>query len=580
MKQLIYLIAILFFLHDVSAQTWRSSLYPENWKPGYSDKEGRFLHDFSYAGYRYGEQIPDVNQNIVDVTVSPYFADNTGNKDATSSIQKAIDDVGKKGGGVVYLPAGEYALSIDSTKNYALILHRDNVVLRGAGADKTFLKNTTSSFRGKQVIYVIGFKSSWRSKTESMTGITKDIQTNAFEIPVADVSSFKTGDLIIVGTNLTKDFIDSHGMTGYWTNQITGQRYCRYITGIDKERKVLQVDIPLRYRVLMSDSAFVYKAGPHVKEVGLEGFSIGNLKNNRTEGWNTNVMAGGADDLAFMRKETGAYQVHGTHFLVFRNAINCWARNVSSYKPKENDQDVHFLSNALLLIESRNVTVDHCIFSNPQYKGGGGNGYMFTIASSDCLITNSKAKGARHNFSFKSMYTHGNVIYNCTGSDPRYSTDFHMHMSMANLLDNFISDGDYIEAKFRSGGGISGFMHGQVTTESVFWNTKGVKSHQDKDFLIDTRQWGWGYVIGTSGVMDKVVTTPVSETEKQWGTNLISDIPELKERHSASPLTQSNSVYYNTAPEDFVEGVGKGETLVPQSLYMDQLAKRKASIKK
>jgi hypothetical protein len=281
-----------------------------------------------------------------------------------------------------------------------------------------------------------------------------------------------------------------------------------------------------------------------------------------------------------MRKETGAYQVHFTHYIVFRNAINCWARNISSYKPKENNKDIHLLSNSLLLTESRNVTIENCNFSYPQYKGGGGNGYMFTIAASDCLISNSTGKGARHNFAFKSMYTHGNVIYNCTGSDPRYSTDFHMHLSMANLLDNFVSDGDFIEAKFRSGGGVTGFMHGQVTTESVFWNTKGVKSHPDKDFLIDSRQWGWGYVIGTSGVMDKVVTTPVSETEKQWGTNLISDIPELKERHAESPLTQSNSVYYNTAPEDFVEGVGKGESLIPQSLYLDQLAKRQARIKK
>ena len=33
---------------------WRSSLYPENWQLGSQDAEGRFLHDFSFAGYRNG----------------------------------------------------------------------------------------------------------------------------------------------------------------------------------------------------------------------------------------------------------------------------------------------------------------------------------------------------------------------------------------------------------------------------------------------------------------------------------------------------------------------------------------------
>ena len=36
----------------ISTAPWRSSLYPEDWRPGYKDSLGRFLHDFSYAGYR------------------------------------------------------------------------------------------------------------------------------------------------------------------------------------------------------------------------------------------------------------------------------------------------------------------------------------------------------------------------------------------------------------------------------------------------------------------------------------------------------------------------------------------------
>ncbi|HEY9248603.1 MAG TPA: hypothetical protein VIO38_05710, partial [Rariglobus sp.] len=33
---------------------WRSSLYPQDWTPAFADASGRFLHDFSHAGYRRG----------------------------------------------------------------------------------------------------------------------------------------------------------------------------------------------------------------------------------------------------------------------------------------------------------------------------------------------------------------------------------------------------------------------------------------------------------------------------------------------------------------------------------------------
>ena len=50
---------------------------------------------------------------IADIiaTESPYNADNTGENDATSAIQKAIDDCFKNGGGTVWLPKGEYRVT-------------------------------------------------------------------------------------------------------------------------------------------------------------------------------------------------------------------------------------------------------------------------------------------------------------------------------------------------------------------------------------------------------------------------------------------------------------------------------------
>lgn len=556
MKTKLYISLFLLTLLSVAyAKTWRSSLYPENWKPGYADSEGRFLHDFSYAGYHYGEvKLPEITENIIDVTKPPYNADNTGIADATKQIQRALDDAGKKGGGVVFLPAGEYSLSVDSTKSYGLLMRYNNVVLRGDGAEKTFLKNTTTSFRSKQVIYVMGMSAAWRNPKGESVAVTSDIKSQSFEIPVKTTNPFKEGDMVVIATDVTEKFAEEHQMSKYWSDKISGQRYCRIIKTIDRDRNTITIDIPIRYLVLMRDNARVYKVGTHISEVGLENFSIGNLQNQEKENWNTDQNQAGPDDLAFMREGTGPYQIHGTHFITFRNAVNCWAKNISSFRPVENTKDIHFVSNALRLVESRNVTIDNCKLQKPQYRGGGGNGYMFTFEGSDCLISNCWAKDARHNYSFKSMYTHGNVLYNSVSITPRYSTDFHMHMSVANLIDNFVADGDYVDACFRPWGGISGTMHGHVTSESVIWNTKGLKPHAYRDYLVDSRQWGWGYVIGTSGVNTKVVTKPVSGT--------------------------LNNIEYDTAPEDFVEGEGKGESLVPNSLYIDQLSNRKLAFKK
>ncbi|WP_217582167.1 hypothetical protein, partial [Lysinibacillus sp. GbtcB16] len=58
---------------------WRSSLYPPDWTPGYKDAQGRFLQDFSYAGYWRGEKsIPEVPPGNTYNAVTGYGADPSG----------------------------------------------------------------------------------------------------------------------------------------------------------------------------------------------------------------------------------------------------------------------------------------------------------------------------------------------------------------------------------------------------------------------------------------------------------------------------------------------------------------------
>lgn len=70
---------------------------------------------------------PAAGPDIYNVAAPPYRADSTGSVDATSALQRAIDDAGRAGGGVVYVPPGVYKV----TKT--LLITGDNVDLYLAG---------------------------------------------------------------------------------------------------------------------------------------------------------------------------------------------------------------------------------------------------------------------------------------------------------------------------------------------------------------------------------------------------------------------------------------------------------------
>lgn len=537
-RSLLFCICLFLFSGAIS-QTWRSSLYPENWPPGFKDAEGRFLHDFSYAGYRSGDvPLPEISSTIVDVTKSPYFADKTGLSDSRPAIQQAIDDIGKAGGGVVFLPEGTYKINVSASASNALKINYSNVVLRGAGIDKTFIYNENSNIRGLSVITVRPVTGGdWVYSGTNSVSITSDLPDPTQLIPVSSVTGFKVGDWVVLRADVTTGFIDEHQMASLWGTTMVGPIFYRTIVAIDAAANTLKIDAPTRYFLKMRDNARVLKVTPVLSEVGLEHFSIANKQTN----------IAGLGDLDFSKSGTGAYEIHGSQLIGIFNAVNCWIKNVNTYKPNENTGDFHLVSNGILLQRTRFITVESCFFQKPQYEGEGGNGYMFILGGNDCLIKNSHANHSRHNFDFKTMQANGNVILRCRGENSRLASDFHMHLSMSNLFDNFTANKDFLEAKFRPYG-TSPAMHGHPTTQSVFWNTRGEAYPSGKTAIVESSQFGWGYVIGTQGAASAVKTTPVSGTASGYP--------------------------YNTSPEDFKEGIGKGDQLEPESLYEDQLKKR------
>ena len=532
---------VVLSLESTNAKTgfdWRSSLYPENWYPGFKDNQGRYLHDFSYAGYHGGETaVPHISRNLVDVTKAPYGADHTGASDVTAVIQKALDDVGNAGGGVVYLPPGTYKISVPESAAYALLIAHDSTVLRGAGRDSTYLLNEQTHMRYKDIIRVTGNDANWFESEGTPANISFDLMEPTRVVPVESVSGFHTGDLVVLTATPTSEFIAEHNMTGLWTpSGIKGVAFLRRIDTIDSRNNLIILDAPTRYALKTRDHSRIYKAGTHIRECGIENLSIGN-KENLDAGW---------DEESYTVNGTGAYEVHNAHAVQFINSENGWMKNVSSFRAPANTGDYHLLSNGVKLNQSRFITLDSCNFEKPQYEGGGGNGYMYTLESNDCLIRNSRADHGRHNFDFKYPYSNGNVILRSRGENSKYASDFHMFLSMSNLFDACVFSSDYLESVFRPYGDTN--LHGYTSTQSVFYNITGEAYHPDRDYLIDSRQFGWGYIIGTSGDAYEVNLDPTEGSAEGF--------------------------LYNTSPRDFTEGIGRGEYLVPSSLYLDQLDHR------
>jgi hypothetical protein len=568
LRAFLVLWSTLFAVCVTAQETWRSELYPEEWDPEVtlSDVDFRtdeFIQDFSYAGYHRGERIiPWVQGPIFDVT--DYDADASGASDSTLAIQAAINAAAAAGGGVVYLPAGEYRISRRPGESYALVIRSSNLVLRGAGTERTFIINTSYEMRQAQAILVApSGGSNWTSSRSQPINITQDYTGPTKTIRIANTRGFEAGEWIAVQNRFTDQvsengsFVEDVNMhlsssNPNWLGQgqnLGGTIDYRMITVVDEENNTLTLDAPTRWFLLQRDNARVYYVDPHLEEVGLEGFSIGNLRHSST---------GNFADSAYNTTSSPAYDVHGSYLINLTRVANSWVRDVHSFNPGNNNT-IHMLSNGLVLDWSRAVTLERVHMQRTQYGGGGGNGYMIRLNSvNEILVQDCLVAYCRHGFVMWRMQNSGNVIRNSydgvtgvqfsnagniQGTGGRGS-DHHGLLSHSNLFERNTMDTSFLEAAFRgtSGGAIP---HAQTSSQVLFWNQIGLSYHPSYPYIIHSQQAGRGYVIGTQGTAPNVRTTP---------------------RISGSG--------HFTDPVDRTEGIGESENLYPQSIYEDQVMKR------
>jgi len=505
-----------------------------------------FLQDWSYAGYHRGEKtLPVPSGKIYDVSKAPYNAPTETNTDATSAIQAAINDAQAQGGGIVYIPKGFYRLSPPNGANYCLKISASNIVLLGAGRNSTLLYNTSTQMRSKSIIRVEGL-ASWGSDKGTAVKITTDLMQPTSIIPVENTDNFSTGDTVIISNTITEEWIAEHKVAGWkgFANELAPMRYNRIVVAVNKKENTLTLDIPLRYALKTRDNARVYKIKGMLGEIGLQDFGIANNQKLSKTGWG---------ELDYNTSGTAAYDVHGSWAISMKGVLNSWIRNISTFQPRGNTTGAHILSNGILCTECKNVTLDNCWVGHAQYGGGGGNGYAYRLMSNEVLVTNSTSKFVRHGFVFSNMIASGNVLHQCqdiqTGKQHGSSgnemtegsgSDHHMHFSHSNLIDGCTLDQSTFQAFFRPYG--TAPKHNLTSALTAFWNIK--TGSAGKGYSVWSQQARYGYVIGTSG--------PASAVK-------ISDYADAGG---------------STDPVDILEGEGKGATLEPQSLYLDQLSKR------
>ncbi len=497
--------------------TWRSAWYPEDWTPAFTDRNGRFLHDFSYAGYHNGEvPLPDMQGPVVQA-VENYGADATGQEDSQQAIQAAIDAVARRGGGVVLLPKGLFRCE------GPLRVTASNTVIRGAGPQATRIFFTSVPERGwSDHLQLRGSLHEGRE-----VALATDAPNRGTYVEVDDAGGLQTGDDVAIGWVISPAFIAEHDMSGTWTSFNGRWRpfFLREIRSIDRTSKPHRVhlDVPLRYVAKVRDQASIRVMTGYLRECGLESLSVANAVD-----WKQ------------------AWSRPGVHALSLRDATDCWVHNVASFEsPLAEAKGYHLQGGGIVVTASKRITITDCRMEKAQNRGGGGAGYLFHVSRSNEILTRDcVAVAGRHNviqnWDFGST---GLVWLRCVSRDGRgYASaadpigyaglcEYHHSLAMACLVDSCVLDDGWFGGNrhdWSSGAGAT-------VTQSVYWNTSG-------EGRIRSWQSGDGYIIGTRDIRVE--------------TSMASRFAE------------------GTDPEDLTEGLGQGGSLEPSSLYEDQLERR------
>jgi hypothetical protein len=422
------------------------------------DSLGNRIPDFSWCGYKAGEQPIPVLTNGVLVPISSTdlvaplatgIKTSVGPEDATLRIQAAIDYVSKlpadKDGfrGVVVLEPGIY--HIEGT----LRMHTSGVVLRGAGF--RYIRSALyGKGKGRNTLVQIGGKDD-KIATPAIN-ITDDyVPVNATTVHVANASAFKPGDEVIITRASTKEWIAELG-ADHFGGGITslgwkpGQRvieWRRTVTAVNGS--AISFDAPLT-------TAIEKKYG---------GATIASF------GWRGRIANCGIENIQLMSAYDTTNRKDEDHrwmAITVDNAKDIWVRQVNFNG---------FAGSAVAIYTNASrVTVEDCISMNPVSEIGGERRNTFFTEGQQTLFQRCYAEYGIHDFTTGFCAPGPNAFVQCESHLPYGFSGGLDSWSSGVLFDLVNIDGNSISFMNR---GQDGQGAGWNIANSVLWNCSAAR---------------------------------------------------------------------------------------------------------
>jgi len=403
------------------------------------------LPDFSFAGYRFGEEeipTPEVAANVRD-----FGARGDGEHDDTQAFLDAIEATES---GAIFIPEGRYRIT-DMVR-----IRKPNLVLRGAGPEKSilFFPTPLSEIRPNPGRTTSGRPTSNYSWSGGLVWISGSIRMNRIapiareakrgdrtievESPPADLAA---GERVVVELKDDKDqslldflYAGEPGDTRKITKPVT-VRFVSRVREVDGSR--ITLERPLRYDVNLSWKPTLRRFEPTVHDSGIEAIGI-EFPETPYRGHFTEVGYNGA---------------------AISGASDCWIRNVRI----TNADSGMFVSGMFCTVEG--VTIE-----SSRRRSRNTTGHHGISLGTDCLLTNFDLRTRFiHDITLGYLRT-GNVIKNGKGVD--LSLDHHKKAPHENLFCNI--DLGVGSRMWRCGGGASLGKH--CGARGTFWGVRAERN--------------------------------------------------------------------------------------------------------
>jgi hypothetical protein len=281
--------------------------------------------------------IPTNRTRLIDVTRSPYNADNSGSTDTRAAIQNAINDA--QASDVVFLPAGRYR--IDAALNIGF--QKPNITLRGQGTT-TVIDCRTPNF-GIQV----GTSFEYKSPTSGNTLTPAKLVKGATKLEVQNTSEFGVGLPVMISLG-NDPSVPVMSVFGYDNRPLEGQWQ-------GMRRQISRVVAKTTDSLTIFPGLYGnYTGSPNAKVVTVPFHTVG---------------VGIEDLLIDCSNGTTTFPVG------FITAYGCWAKNVK----------VQYSNNyGIYISESLQCEVRHCWIDQAKGQGSTSHAGILMDTAVGCLI--------------------------------------------------------------------------------------------------------------------------------------------------------------------------------------------------